>query len=59
MLRALKGHRASNFRFLWTGDELSMFYEYHHETLWAASREKGDELERRMHYQRKTMGHAF
>jgi beta-lactamase regulating signal transducer with metallopeptidase domain len=36
MLHTLESHTASNFHFLWTGDESSIFYEYHHETMWAA-----------------------
>jgi hypothetical protein len=36
-----------------------MFYEYHHETMWASSWEKVDELERPAHCHRKAMVTAF
>jgi hypothetical protein len=54
-LQTLESHEASNFHFLWTGDELWMFYECHHETMWAPSREEGGELEQPTHYRRKAM----
>jgi hypothetical protein len=31
MLQTLESHAASNFHYLWTGDEPRMFYEHHHE----------------------------
>jgi hypothetical protein len=36
-----------------------MFHEYDHETMWAASREEVDELERLTHYHKKIMITAF
>jgi histone-lysine N-methyltransferase SETMAR len=59
MLQTLESYAASNFHFLWTGDESWMFYGYHHEITWAASWEEVDELERPMHYHSKTMVTAF
>jgi hypothetical protein len=58
-LQTLETHAASNFHFLWTGDESWAFYEHHHETMWAVSWEEGDELERPRHYHRRTMATAF
>jgi hypothetical protein len=37
MLETLEGQKASNFHFLWTGDESLMFYEYYHENMWVVS----------------------
>jgi hypothetical protein len=54
-LQTLESHEASNLHFLWTGDELWMFYECHHETMWAASRGEVGELERLAHYRRKAI----
>jgi hypothetical protein len=45
MLRTVESHTASNFHFLWTGDESWMFYEPRHESMWGASWEEVDELE--------------
>jgi hypothetical protein len=59
MLQTLESHTASNFHFLSTGDESWMFYGYHHETVWAASWEEVDELERPTHYHRKRMVTVF
>jgi hypothetical protein len=59
MLQTLESCAASNYHFPWTGDESRMFREYHHETVWAASREEMDELERPMHYHRKSMVAVF
>jgi histone-lysine N-methyltransferase SETMAR len=59
MLKTLEKQAASNYHFLWTGDESWMFYEYHHQTMWATSWEDVDEIERSSHYQRKTMITAF
>jgi hypothetical protein len=59
MLQTPESHAASNFHFLWTGDESWMFYECDHEKIWAASWEKVDELERTTHYHRKTIVTAF
>jgi hypothetical protein len=59
MLQTPESHAASNFHFLWTGDESCMFYEYHYETIWTASWEEVDELERPAHYHRKTMVTGF
>jgi hypothetical protein len=58
-LQTLEKHAASNFHFLWTGDESWMLNEYDHETVWAASREEVDELGRPTHYHGKTMATAF
>jgi hypothetical protein len=55
MLQMVESHAAFNFHFLWTGDESWMLYEHHHETMWVASWEEVDELERPTHYRRKTM----
>jgi hypothetical protein len=55
MLQTLKSHEASNFSFSATGDESCMFWEHHHETIWAASWKAVDELERPTHYHMKTM----
>jgi transposase len=55
MLQMMESHAASNFHLLWTGDESWMFYEHDHETMWVASWEEVDELERPTHYHRKTM----
>jgi hypothetical protein len=59
MLQRLESQTASNFHFLWIGDELWMFYEYHHEIMEAASWENVDELEQPTHYHGKTMITAF
>jgi hypothetical protein len=54
ILQMLESHTASDFRFLWTGDESWMFDDYRHETMWAASCEEVNELERPTHCHRKT-----
>lgn len=54
----LEKHAASSFHFPPIDDESSMFYEYHHNIVWAASWGKMDELERRSHYHRRTMATA-
>jgi hypothetical protein len=59
MPETLESHTASNFHFLWTGDESWMFYEYRHEIMWAASWEEVDELQWPTHYDGKTMTTAF
>jgi hypothetical protein len=59
MLQRLESHTASNFHFLWTGHESCMFYEYHHETMWATSWEEVDKHERPTHHDRKTMVNAL
>jgi hypothetical protein len=59
MLEMLESHAASNFHFMWSGDESWMFYEYHYETMWAASCEEVNELERPTHDHRKTSVTAF
>jgi hypothetical protein len=47
MPQTLEGHAASNFHFLWTGDEFCLFYECHHEIMSAGSWEAVDQLGRR------------
>jgi hypothetical protein len=59
ILQMLESHTGSNFHFLWTGDESGLFYEDHHETIWAASWKGVDELERPTHYHKKTMITVF
>jgi hypothetical protein len=59
MLKMLESHAASDFHFLWTGDKSWMFHEHDHERMRAASWEEVDELERPMHYHRKTMVTEF
>jgi hypothetical protein len=54
-LRELAKHQASNFRFLFTGDESWLFYAYRRETAWAASWDDVDEIERPSHFHKKTM----
>jgi histone-lysine N-methyltransferase SETMAR len=55
MLQTLESHGASSFHFLWTGDKSWMFYEYIRAIMRAVSWDEVDELERPMHYHRKTM----
>jgi hypothetical protein len=52
MLQTLKSHAASNFHFLWTGDNLSRFHQEHHEMVFAASWGEVNELECVAHYHR-------
>jgi hypothetical protein len=59
MLVELGKHQASNFHFLFTGDESWIFYVYHHRTMWAASWEDVDEVERSSHYREKIMLTVF
>jgi hypothetical protein len=37
VLQTLEMHTASHFHFLWAGAESASFYEYRHESVWAAS----------------------
>jgi hypothetical protein len=59
MLQTLESYAASNFHFLWPGDESWMFQKCYHRTLWAASWEEVDELERPTHYHWKRMVTVF
>jgi hypothetical protein len=59
MLQMLESQAASNFPFLWTGDESWIFHEYRHETMLAASWEEVDELEQPTLYHRKLIATAF
>jgi histone-lysine N-methyltransferase SETMAR len=59
MLAELEMHRASNFHFLYTGDESWLFYHYDQQHMWAASWEEVDDLERPSHHQKKTMLTVF
>jgi hypothetical protein len=45
----------SNLRFLFTGDESWLFSAYDHETMWAASWDDVNEIERISHFHEKTM----
>jgi hypothetical protein len=55
MLPELAKHQASNFRFLFTGDESWLFDAYHHKTMWAASWDDVEEIERHSHFHEKTV----
>jgi hypothetical protein len=59
MLHTLATHESTGFHFLFTGDESWMFYSYHQHTMWVASWEDVDEVERLSHYHKKTMLTAF
>jgi hypothetical protein len=55
MLQELAKHQASNFRFLFTGDESRLFYAYHCETMLTASWDDVEEIERPSHFHEKTV----
>jgi hypothetical protein len=55
MFRELAKHQASNFRFLFTGDESWLFYAYRNDTMWAASWDDVDGIERPSHFHKKMM----
>jgi hypothetical protein len=59
MFQTLESHTASNFHFLWIGDESWMFHKCHHETMWAVSWEKVNELEWPTHDHKNTVVIAF
>jgi hypothetical protein len=55
MLREAAKHQASNFRFLFTGDESWLVYAYRHKTMWADSWNDVKEIESPSHFHEKTM----
>jgi hypothetical protein len=59
MLQELAKHEHTKFYFLFTRDEWRIFYAYDHRTMWVASWDDVDEIERRSHVQQKTMFTLF
>jgi histone-lysine N-methyltransferase SETMAR len=59
MLSELEMHRASNFHFIYTGDESWLFYHYDQQRMWVASWEDVEEIERPSNHQKKTMLTVF
>jgi hypothetical protein len=55
MQQGVAKHKHSHFHFLFTGDESWMFYAYNHRTIWVASWDDEDEIERPSHFQQKAM----
>jgi histone-lysine N-methyltransferase SETMAR len=59
MLKALSNHQASNFHFLFTGDESWMFYIYQRTHMWALSFGAVEQIQRKTHHENKTMFTIF
>jgi hypothetical protein len=55
MLQILASHAASNFHFLFTGDESWLLYAYHDRTMWTLCPENVDQVQRASHITKKIM----
>jgi hypothetical protein len=53
ILQELKEHEQTQFNFLFTGDDLWMFYAYDHQTMWVTFWNHLDEIERLSHFLEK------
>jgi hypothetical protein len=59
MLQTLAKHEHKNYHFLFTRDELWIFYVYGHRRRWVASSDDGDEIERPSHFHQQIMFKIF
>jgi hypothetical protein len=59
MLEILATHAASNFHFIFTGDESWLLYAYQVRTMWTLCPENVDQVQRGSHITRKTMATGF
>jgi histone-lysine N-methyltransferase SETMAR len=59
MLEILATHAASNFHFLFTGDESWLLEAYHVETMWTLCPENVDQVQKASHITKKTMANVF
>jgi hypothetical protein len=54
-LQALAKHQHTHFHFLLTGDEIWIFSAHDHRTMWVASGDDVEEIERPSHFRQNTM----
>jgi hypothetical protein len=59
ILQELAKHEQTKFHFLFTGDELWMFYALDNRSIWMISWDDVDEIERLPHFQEKTIFTIF
>jgi hypothetical protein len=59
MLQILASHAASNFHFLFSGDESWLLYAYHIRTIWTLCRKNVDQVQPPSHVAMKTMATVF